>query len=104
MCVLACAGPSGGGIAGPIDAARGERYFKAKCNACHPGGGKGAGPALLGKALPGPLKKNEAGIGHNVPAVEYESLLAYLTVITHPPAAEPAAPAPPPAPAPDSGT
>ena len=61
-----------GGPAGPVDAARGQKYFTVKCNACHPSGGQGAGPALVGKAPPGPLKKNNSGGRHNVPDAEWE--------------------------------
>ncbi len=39
----------GGGPAGPTPAsaqARGQVVFARYCNSCHPGGGRGAGPAL----------------------------------------------------------
>ena len=77
----------GGGGGGGADAARGAKYFAAKCNACHPSGGVGAGPALLGKTPPGPIKKSSAGGRHNVPDDEYESLIAYITPIMMPGAA-----------------
>lgn len=80
-----------GGAAGPVDAARGEKYFKLKCNSCHPGGAQGAGPALLGKLPPGPLKKSSSGGRHNVPDAEWPSLLAYLTPMMQPAAAAAAA-------------
>ena len=31
---------------GAATASRGERFFQTKCNACHPGGGQGAGPPI----------------------------------------------------------
>ena len=33
------------------DVAAGKQVFEQNCNACHPGGGQGAGPALKGKNL-----------------------------------------------------
>lgn len=91
--LAACASGRGGG-GGAVSAARGEKYFKMKCNSCHPGDGQGAGPALLGKALPGPLKQSSSGGRHNVPAAEWGSLLAFLTPIMHPPTAVPSGVAP----------
>lgn len=86
----ACAtGGKGGG--GPADPARGQKYFQVKCNSCHPSGGQGAGPALIGKMPPGPLKKSSSGGRHNVPAAEYDSLMAYLTPMMQPQAAAAAA-------------
>ena len=60
------------------DIARGERYFQAKCNRCHPGGGRGVGPATIGAPLPGPLKSTTTGGRHDVPPDEYDSMIAYL--------------------------
>ncbi len=74
--------------------AKGAAYFQAKCNVCHPGGGQGAGPALAGKTPPGPLKKSSVGGRHNVPAADYDSLLAYITPIMVGAGAAPAAAAP----------
>lgn len=109
----AASGKGGGGAADP---ARGQKYFQVKCNSCHPSGGQGAGPALIGKPVPGPLKKSSSGGRHNVPDAEFDSLLAYLTPIMQPqaaaavpaapvgvPAAPAAAPAPAPAPTPEAG-
>src|SRR5688500_13058132 len=84
-----CTNRAGGG---PPDAARGERYFKAKCNACHPNGNQGAGPALLGKVPPGPLKKSSTGGRHNVPDGDWDSLLMYVTPLMQPPGAAVATP------------
>lgn len=90
MCIAgACASPRGA-AAGPVDAARGAKYFMMKCNSCHPHGGQGAGPALLGKVPPGPLKVSSTGGRHNVPALELDSLLAYVTPMMQPVVAPPA--------------
>ncbi len=80
---------AGGGVAAPVatvpvavassgDPARGERYFQAKCNRCHPNGGQGVGPSTLGKPLPGVLKAAATGGRHDVPADEFDGVIAYL--------------------------
>ena len=63
------------------DVARGERYYQAKCNRCHPGGGKGRGPAVVGKAVPGVLVKNSSGGRHAVPPEEWDHLLVYMVAL-----------------------
>ena len=47
------------------DLARGERAYMYYCDKCHPGGGKGLGPAIKNKPLPGFLIKAQvrAGLG-----------------------------------------
>lgn len=60
------------------DPARGERYFQAKCNRCHPNGGAGVGPTTIGKPMPGPLKGTTTGGRHDVPPDEFDSLVAFL--------------------------
>ena len=71
-------------VAAPIaaaptgDPARGERYFQAKCNRCHPNGGKGVGPSTIGKPVPGPLKAAATGGRHDVAPDEYDGVLAYM--------------------------
>lgn len=62
------------------DPARGGRWFDAKCNKCHPNGGRGVGPAIVATKLPGPLKSAGTGGRHDVPPEEYEHLLAHLAV------------------------
>lgn len=83
----ACSAGRGGAAGGAADPARGAKYFKVKCNSCHPNGGQGAGPPLLGKLPPGPLKKNSSGGRHNVPDAEWDSLLAFVTPMMQPQAA-----------------
>ncbi len=92
--ITACGtGGKGRGKSGPADSARGEKYWTAKCNACHPGGKQGAGPAVFesGHAPPGPVLKANASGRHNVPDVEYDSLMLYLAQKTKLPAATDAA-------------
>jgi mono/diheme cytochrome c family protein len=60
------------------DPAKGERYFQAKCNRCHPNGGKGVGPSTLARPVPGPLKVATTGGRHDVPGDEYDSLLTFM--------------------------
>ena len=64
--------------AAPGDPARGERYFQAKCNRCHPNGAKGVGPSTIGKPLPGPLKAAATGGRHDVVPDDFDSVVAYL--------------------------
>ena len=85
--VVAVACATGGKGGKGADPARGAKYFQTKCNACHPNGGVGAGPALLGKTPPGPLKKSSAGGRHNVPDDEWDALIAYITPMMVPGAA-----------------
>jgi hypothetical protein len=90
LVVVACATGAHGGPGGKADTARGQKYFMAKCNACHPNGGAGAGPTIVGKLPPGPLVKGTSG-RHAVPSDEFDSLIAYITPIMQPQAAAPAA-------------
>ncbi len=76
------------------DPARGERYFQSKCNRCHPNGGAGVGPTTVGKPMPGPLKATPTGGRHDVPADEFDSLLAFLVSKGGGPVAAPVATAP----------
>jgi cytochrome c2 len=61
-----------------VDPARGAKFFDARCNRCHPGGRRGVGPALTVAGLPGPLKRAATSGRHDVPADEYDHLLAHL--------------------------
>lgn len=47
------------------DLMRGEQAYMYYCDKCHPGGGKGLGPAITNKPLPGFLIKAQvrAGLG-----------------------------------------
>ncbi len=63
---------------GAVDGARGARWFEARCNKCHPGTGRGVGPALTARSLPGPLKRSPTSGRHDVPPDEFDSLLAYI--------------------------
>ncbi|MDP2342142.1 MAG: cytochrome c [Deltaproteobacteria bacterium] len=77
------------------DPARGERYFQAKCNRCHPNGARGVGPAVIGAPVPGPLKSAATGGRHDVAPDEYDGLVAYLQKLGGGAAAAPVAAATP---------
>ena len=49
--VSACGGGAAQPAAQAANAAAGKAIFEQNCNACHPGGGQGAGPALKGRSL-----------------------------------------------------
>jgi hypothetical protein len=89
------------------NAAAGSPYYQAKCNRCHPNGGKGIGPAIAGKALPGVLQTTTTAGRHNVPPGDMPNLLAYLVqlggVMAGAAPAVAAAPAPAPVPQPSPG-
>jgi cytochrome c2 len=72
------------------DAAAGAAYYQPKCNKCHPGGGQGIGPSVVGKAVPGVLKATNSPGRHNVPQKDLGNLVAYLVQLG---AIGPAAPA-----------
>ncbi len=73
---VGCSTPGGGGTA--AGASRGERFFKTKCNSCHPNGGQGAGPPIdLGMA-PDFLERGKTSGRHAVPEPDWEPLLAYM--------------------------
>jgi mono/diheme cytochrome c family protein len=103
-------GAGGASAAGAGD--RGERFFRAKCNGCHPGGGQGAGPAIDVSLADSVLERGKTSGRHAVPEAEWDALLGYMnrsfaggtapTAVAAAPtdaAATPAAPAPAPAPA-----
>jgi cytochrome c2 len=103
VAIVGCSTPTG--VAGASTAvARGERFFQAKCNACHPGGGQGSGPAIDLEIAPTFLERGKVTGRHAVPEAEWEPLFAYMTTsfgaaVTAPVAAAPVAAAPAPAPA-----
>jgi cytochrome c2 len=111
VAIVGCSTPTG--VAGAsMVAARGERFFRAKCNACHPGGGQGSGPAIDLEIAPTFLERGKVTGRHAVPEAEWEPLFAYMTLsfgvapvtapvaAAAPLAAAPVAAAPAPAPAP----
>ena len=72
------------------EAERGEVVFMNYCNACHPGGAAGLGPAILNKPLPGFMIRWQirAGFGampafkkEVIPPKELDELLAYIKAI-----------------------
>jgi mono/diheme cytochrome c family protein len=83
-------------LIGPLDldplALRGERVFMEHCQACHPGGEAGVGPALNDKPLPGFARRAQirAGLGA-MPAFSADEiapdalrdLIAYLDALRH---------------------
>jgi len=98
------AGGAGGGAA-TAGASRGERFFKTKCNSCHPNGGQGAGPPIDLTIAPDFLERGKSSGRHAVPEADWEPLLGYMNQAFGAGAAVAAAipgapPAPPPAPAP----
>jgi mono/diheme cytochrome c family protein len=98
VAIVGCSTPTG--VAGAsMAAARGERFFRAKCNACHPGGGQGSGPAIDLEVAPTFLERGKVTGRHAVPEAEWEPLFAYMTTsfgvaVTAPVAAAPVAAAP----------
>ncbi len=99
---VGCSTPSGGGAA--AGASRGERFFKTKCNSCHPNGGQGAGPPIDAGLAPDFLERGKTSGRHAVPEADWEPLLAYINqTLGGGAAVVEAPPAPPPAPAPAPG-
>jgi cytochrome c2 len=75
---VGCSTATGAAGAAAAGASRGERFFRTKCNACHPGGGQGAGPAIdLGMA-PEFLERGKTSGRHAVPEADWEPLFAYM--------------------------
>ena len=67
------AGGAGGTAAG---ASRGERFFKTKCNSCHPNGGQGAGPPIELSIAPDFLERGKTSGRHAVPEADSELVSA----------------------------
>lgn len=68
-------GAAGAAVAG---ASRGERFFRTKCNACHPGGGQGAGPAIDLSIAGDFLERGKISGRHAVPEADWGPLFAYM--------------------------
>lgn len=68
-------GAAGAAVAG---ASRGERFFRTKCHACHPGGGQGVGPAIDLSIAGDFLERGKTSGRHAVPEAEWEPLFAYM--------------------------
>ena len=69
-----CSTPNTGAAA----VSRGERFFQTKCNACHPGGGQGAGPPIDLALAPDFLERGKTSGRHAVPEADWEPLMLHL--------------------------
>ena len=72
--VAGCSTPN----AGAASPSRGERFFQTRCNACHPGGGQGAGPPIDLAMAPDFLERGKTSGRHGVPEADWEPLMAHL--------------------------
>jgi mono/diheme cytochrome c family protein len=79
------------GTSGPISPAlqRGEQVYMQYCNACHPGGHRGAGPNLAGRVDAGEVTQTVRQGKRNMPAfgtsqisdADLQSLIGYIQTL-----------------------
>jgi len=86
--VAGCSTPN----TGAANPSRGQRFFQTKCNACHPGGGQGAGPPIDLAMAPDFLERGKSSGRHAVPEADWEPLMGHLQQLLG--AGSPAAAAP----------